>query len=249
MKLMQSIPAPKYIGPILQLAKYTVALDPTPSKVYWEYKVPAWGMDANDTIGDCEIARIAHMVMNFTAHTGTMVTPTIDEVIAVYSAITGYDPSQTQPDGTNPTDTGAATPDVMNYWQNTGIAGHKIAGWVQTDLTQAAIEQAIWLFGGDALDIAVYQSMMDQTNAGKPWDNPSGDALGYHAVPAFGFGSQGLTLVTWGALQQMGWPTAMQVAQGSYAAFGEDWLNAGKAPNGFDMATLQADLAAMASQQ
>jgi len=240
MKLRASLPT--YSGPVLQLSKYTTGLEAPPSKVYWEYKVPAslWGMDANDTIGDCEIARIAHMVMCFTAHTGTMVTPTRDECIQVYSAITGYDPA------TGANDNGAATPDVLNYWQNTGIAGHKIAGWAQADNSQAAIEQCVWLFGAAATDIAVYESMMDQFNAHQPWDNPTGSLDGYHAVPVFGYGSEGSTCVTWGALQQIGWPTLMQILQGTFAVFTQDWIEqTGKAPNGFDIATLQSDLAAL----
>ena len=134
----------------------------------------------------------------------------------------------------------------MNYWQTTGIVGHKIAGWVQVASTQAAIEQAIWLFGAAALDIAVYQSMMDQTNAGQAWDNPSGDLLGYHAIPGMGFGSAGLTNVTWGQLQQVGWPTLLQILQGVYAAVTQDWIEQnGNAPNGFDLAALLSDLQAV----
>jgi hypothetical protein len=242
MKFLQALPKAKYSGPILQLSKYAASLAPTPDKVYWEYKIPAsaWGMFGNDTIGDCECARIAHMLMNFTAHTGTMVIPTVAEVIAAYSAISGYDPT------TGANDNGCATPDVLNYWQNTGIAGHKIAGWVQCDSTQEAIEQAIWLFGGAAIDILIYQSMMDQTQDGEPWDNPTGDVLGYHAVPAEGFGSDGLTVITWGQLQQMGWPTCLQVLQGCYAVITQDWIEQnGKAPNGFDLAALQVDLATL----
>jgi hypothetical protein len=57
MKFLQSLPKPKYAGPVLQLSKYTAALAPTPAKVYWEYKVPPgeWGMMGNDTVGDCEV--------------------------------------------------------------------------------------------------------------------------------------------------------------------------------------------------
>jgi hypothetical protein len=248
MKFMQSLPPQKYTGPVLQLSAYTAALPPTPRKVYYEYKVPPgeWQMLGNDTVGDCEIARIGHMLMNVTAHTGKMVTPSLAEIIAAYSAITGYDPSQTQPDGSNPTDNGANTPDVMDYWEKVGIAGHKIAGWVEVAKTQEAIEQAVWLFGAAALDIEVFQSMMDQTQAGKAWDDPLELSLGYHAVPAMGFGSAGLTVVTWGQLQQMGWPTCLEVLQGAYAAISPEWIAAnGRAPNGFDLATLTADMAAL----
>ena len=245
MKFLSALPQAKYAGPVLQLSKYTASLTPTPAKVFYEYKIPAsaWGMMENATVGDCEFARMGHMLMNFTAHTGKMVVPTDAQIIAAYSAVTGYDPSQTQPDGSNPTDNGAATPDVLNYWQNVGIAGHKIAGWAQVDSTQEAIQQAIWLFGGAAIDISIYQSMMDQTQADEPWDDPTGALLGYHAVPAEGFGKDGLTVITWGALQQMGWPTCLKVLEGCYIVITQDWIEQnGKAPNGFDLATLQSDL-------
>jgi hypothetical protein len=245
MELVKTLPTAKYGGRVLRLADYTAALAPPPEKVYWEYKVPAseWGAMGNDTVGDCEIARIAHMVMCFTAHTGAIAIPTVDEVIAVYSAITGYDPN------TGANDNGAATPDVLNYWQTTGIAGHKIAGWVQVANNQLAIEQAVYLFGGVAIDIAVYQSMMDQTNANQAWDNPSGSLLGYHAVPVFGYGSEGNTCVTWGALQQTGWATCMQILQGAYAVVSQDWINqtTGKTYSGLDLITLTADLKELAA--
>jgi hypothetical protein len=243
MKFLASLPKPQYTGPVLELSKYTSALAPPPSKVYWEYKVPttAWGMMANDTVGDCEIARIAHMVMCFTAHTGSIVIPSTAEVLAVYSAITGYDPK------TGANDDGAATEDVLNYWVTNGISGHKIQGWAQIQPTVAAIKQAVYLFGGAAIDISVYQSMMEQSNAGKAWDNPSGSLEGYHAVPVFGYGAAGCTCVTWGMLQQMGWPMCLQVIQGAYAVITNDWLykTTQKTYSGFDLATLKNDLAAL----
>ena len=171
------------------------------------------------------MARIAHMIMLFTAHTGKMVIPTVTDVVAAYSAVSGYDPSQTQPDGSNPTDAGCETPDVLNYWRDTGIGGHKIVSWQTVNQANLAeVKQGLYLFGGVAIDIAIYQSMMDQTNANQPWDNPSGDLLGYHAVPIFGYGSEGNTCVTWGALQQMGWPTFSQVCQGAYVVRTPDWV-------------------------
>ena len=265
MNFLQVLPKAKYAGRVLQLSDYTASLAPTPSKVYLEYKVPLqlWEMLGNDSVGDCEIARIAHMLMLFTAHTGKMVTPTLAEVMAAYSAISGYDPLQTQPDGSNPTDVGCNTEDVLEYWRTTGIAGHKILAWVKTAPTQEAIKQAIYLFGGAALDIAVYQWMMDQFSGHQPWDTPALAArpwwkkiiepvsaaplLGYHAVPFFGFGSDGITGVTWGALQSMGWPTALSIMQNNYAVITQDWIDAAteKTPSGFDLAQLQADLAAL----
>src|ERR1700687_2807408 len=115
MNLLAAFPPPKYTGPILQLEKYTAAVPDAPRKVYYEYKIPAgeWGMLGNDTVGDCEIARLLHIIMSATAHTGTMLIPTVDKAIAVYSAISGYDPNDPS------TDVGCNSADVFNYWQNT----------------------------------------------------------------------------------------------------------------------------------
>jgi hypothetical protein len=246
-------PARKYSGRILKLSDYLAAVPAPPEKVYYEYKIKTpWGVDANDTVGDCTCACIAHMIMLATAHTNTLVVPTTDQVLAVYSAITGYDPSQTQPDGSNPTDNGANIADVLNYWQNTGMpagAGvHKITAWVQIDQTNLIeVKQALWLFGGVDLGINVYQSMMDQTNAKTAWDDPSGSILGGHSVPIFGFGSEGCTCVTWGALQQMGWACFETICDEAYCVITPDWINqlTGKAYSGFDVATLEADAAAI----
>ena len=240
-------PKMKFGGPILQLSDYLENVPAPPSKVYWEYKVKEpWQMEGNDTVGDCTIACIAHMIMLATAHTGTMVVPTTEEVLAVYSAITGYDPSDPS------TDTGANIADVLNYWQKTGItiggAVHKIVAWAQIDQTnRTEVEQALWLFGGVDLGIEVYQSMMDQTNAGQAWDNPSGSDLGGHSVPIFGYGSEGCTCVTWGALQQMGWPCFQRICSEAYCVITQDWINqlSGKTYSGFNLAQLQADLAAL----
>jgi len=174
--------------------------------------------------------------------------PTVEQVLAAYSAITGYDPSQTQPDGSNPTDTGAAITDVLNYWQNTGIAGHKIVAWAEIDPTnQSEVEQAIWLFGGIDIGITVYESMEKQSSLGQAWDDPSGDELGGHSIPLFGYGSEGTTGVTWGALQQMGWDCFRQICFEAYIVITQDWIDqlSGKSYSGFNLAQLQSDLAAL----
>ena len=245
MKLMATIPAPKYAGPVLELGDYTKTLAAPPVKAYWEYKIldGTWLMLGNDSVGDCEIARIGHLLMETSAHTGAEVVPTTDEILTVYSAISGYVP------GDPSTDVGCNSQDVFNYWQNTGItvsgANHKLGAWVQAGNDQLSIEQCIWLFAAASLDIAVYSSMMDQFNAGKPWDDPTGTLEGYHAVPAMGYGRDGLTVITWGQRQQMGWPCVEQIIQANYAAITPEWLKDGVAPNSFDLATLQADLAAL----
>ena len=242
MQQFKATPTAKYAGTVLQLKDYLGAVPNPPSKTYYEYKVKTqWEMDGNDSVGDCTCACIAHMIMLATAHTGIMFVPSTAQVLAAYSAITGYngDPS---------TDNGANITDVLNYWQKTGIAGHKIVAWAAVDPSNLKqVEQAIWLFGGVDIGIEVYQSMMDQTNAMQPWDNPSGSDLGGHSIPLFGYGSQGTTGVTWGALQQMGWPCFQQICSEAYAVITQDWINqlTGKTYSGFNLAQLQADLTAI----
>jgi hypothetical protein len=235
---------PKYAGRVLQLKDYLAGVPAAPEKVYWEYKIPpdAWQMFGNDTIGDCTCACIAHMIMLATAHTGTLFTPAESDIIAAYSAVSGYDPS------TGANDNGAAIQDVLNYWQNTGIGGHKIIGWAQIDQTNIAeVKQGIWLFGGTDIGIEVFQSMEDQFDNHQPWDNPSGDDLGGHSIPVFGFGADGCDGVTWATLQQMSWDTWSKICSEAYCVITEDWINqlSGKTYSGFDLAQLQADLAAL----
>jgi len=238
--------APKLNKKTLRLSHYLLGdLPAAPAKLWREYKIPpsAWGMMKNDSIGDCTCAAIAHMVMLFTAHTGTMVVPTDDEVVAVYSAVTGYNPADPS------TDNGAAITDILNFWQTTGIAGHKILGWAQIALTSARLRQAMYLFGAVDIGFNVPQSAMNQTDAGQTWDVVPNDGgiIGGHSVPLFGFGSMGFDCTTWGANQKLTNGFADTYMDEAYVVVTEDWLDAatGLAPNQFDLATLQADLAAV----
>src|SRR5208282_2013127 len=53
-----------------------------------------WGMDGNDSVGDCTCADPAHRLMIWSAQgTGKLVMPTAAETLALYSAITGYNPA------------------------------------------------------------------------------------------------------------------------------------------------------------
>src|ERR1700733_9167686 len=52
----------------------------------------AWGMMDNDKIGDCTCAAAGHLIMEWTDDNGALVTPATKQIIAAYSAITGYDP-------------------------------------------------------------------------------------------------------------------------------------------------------------
>jgi hypothetical protein len=121
-KLKLGKAAARYDPRTLLLASYvTPALPAPPASFDLTPKVGAsWGMMDNDQIGDCTCAAAGHLIMEWTANAGKkMVTPTDKQIVAAYSAITGYNPA------TGANDNGANEIDVLNYWRQTGIAGHK----------------------------------------------------------------------------------------------------------------------------
>jgi hypothetical protein len=242
--------APKGNYRALKLRNYLHSAAPViPAAKAWDAAFKAWPMDGNDTISDCTTAAMAHMVMLWTAYTGTMVRPTLAQVIAVYSAITGYDPTQTDPNGNNPTDTGAALTDVLEYWRTKGIAGHKIDGYAQVDPTNLKeVKQAIYLFGGVDTGVQLPQSAEDQTQNGQPWTvvAQDGGILGGHSVPAFDYTAAGGTVATWGQRQDFTWNWWLKYVDECYVPLSLDWLyKTGVSPSFLNLAALRTDLAAL----
>jgi hypothetical protein len=200
-----------------------------------------WEYFANDQLGDCTCAAIAHMLMLVTAHTGTMVVPTLDDVITAYSAVSGYDPK------TGLNDNGADIPTVLEYWRVTGIAGHKILGWGNVNAANLDdVKRAIWIFGGVDVGIEVYETDMQQFNSGQPWSltPQDGALLGRHSVPHFGYGHEGTNCISWAQRQGMIWNWFLKRVVECYAVITQDWLNQATklTPSGFDLAALEADL-------
>jgi hypothetical protein len=237
---------PKYNRMTLTLGNYVRdgIIIAKPAKLWREFKVPEseWGMYGNDTAGDCTCASKAHQMMLMTAHTGTMFVPDPQEVMNAYIALTGYDPA------TGSNDTGCAMTDVLEYWKNTGIAGHKIQGWAQIDQTNIGeVKIAMYLFGAVDIGVQFPNSAMDQFNAGEAWSvlADDGGIDGGHDVPLFGYGAEGDSCVTWGKRQEMTWEWFSKYCDEAYAVITEDWINQATsiAPSGFDIATLTADLA------
>ena len=66
---------------------------------------------------------------------------------------------------------------------------------------------------------------------------------GGHAVDVVGYDDEAMTIVTWGSLKQMTWSFFERYCDEAYSILSADFLAAGKAPNGFDLAALKADLA------
>ncbi|MFZ0640645.1 MAG: hypothetical protein WAN33_03910 [Candidatus Acidiferrales bacterium] len=245
--------APRVDSRTLKLQAYLRqrALPSPPSAVDWTAKISSWPMMANDTIGDCTCAAAGHMIECWTANLGDAFTPTNAQIIAAYSATGDYvvgDPT---------TDNGAVELDVLNYWRQQGIAGHKIDAYASFDShSQECARQAISLFGGVyiGLSLPLFAQQQDVWDVPSLWSRLRGQdapgSWGGHAVPILAYDADGLTCITWGARKRMTWAFFAQYCDEAYAPLSHDWLNAqGIDPSGVDFAQLQSDLTAVSSEE
>jgi hypothetical protein len=240
--------APKFNRKTLRFSSFlrATALPAPPEKAFWEYKIPpkTIGMFLNDQIGDCTCAEVAHHIMLMTAHTGTMVVPTDDEVQAMYSAISGYVP------GDESTDTGCAITDVLDYWQTTGLAGHKIDGWASIDPANRAHRNlATDLFGGCSVGVQLPNAAQSQFSASQTWAVVDGDEIeGGHCIMESGYGSDGRNFETWGFGAQKAtneWDDTY--VDECYVPLSHDWIDAasGLSPSAMNFGALQDALSAL----
>jgi hypothetical protein len=239
----------------LRFATYAKALPPAPDLCDWAKHTPAWPMMLNDRLGDCTIASAGHLIQEWTANAygGTGAVVPDAEILETYQAVTGYNPSDPN------SDRGAYEIDVLNYWRTKGVGGHKI--WAYASVSpknHEHVKQATYLFGGLYIGLALPIAAQAQLDAGQAWDvtvarlrgkwQPG--SWGGHAVPIVAYDASWITVVTWGRLQKMSWSFHDAYCEEAYAVLGgSDWMK-GKnpvAPNGFDLATLQADLKAVAA--
>lgn len=234
----------------LKLTKYlTPALKVAPKGFGHQALVKHWGMLANDTIGDCEIARSMHATMLWNAASGRPVPSFTDQTaVEMYSAVTGYNPDD--PDS----DQGTNMRDSLRYAQKTGVPDanggrHKIGAYLSIDPKDThALLQALYLCDGVAMGFEFPSSAMDQFNAGKPWTVVHGSPIeGGHAVEVVARPSaEGLDVITWGAVQRMGFGFYSTYNDEAWAVISTEALNGqGKTAEGFNLAQLQADLAAL----
>lgn len=231
----------------LKVARYLKLdkLTQPPKAIDWSGKVNQWPMYDNDTIGDCTCAAVGHQIETWTANANQLVTLALNDVIAAYSAITGYNPA------TGQNDNGAVELDVLNYWRQTGVGGDKIMAYAEVNAQQISeVQFGVYWFGGIYIGLAMPVSAQNQ----EVWDLPPGGATGQgapsswggHAVNIVAYDANGLTCITWGQAQQMTWPFFTTYCDEAYCVLSNDWLGkTGLSPSGFDLASLQNDLNAV----
>lgn len=213
--------------------------------------VTDWGMFANDQVGDCAIAGAAHETMLWCTEGGKPCNFTDESVLETYSAVTGYDPSQTDADGNNPTDAGTDPAEFAEYRRTTGITDadgnlHTIGAYLALD--QGSVSQlgaAMFLFSAVGIGLQLPESAQDQFQAGQVWTPVSGSPIegGHYINGAARDNDSNIGIVTWGAFRWMTASFYRQYNDETLVYLSEEFLSAGVSPEGFNLAQLQADLA------
>lgn len=246
-----------------KLARYaTAAMPDPPGVINWSGGVNGWALAGNDVIGDCACVAPANAIRLWTAHAGVERDISNEAVYAAYRAFGGWE------DGKPETDNGCIISEVLAGWhaQSVGIGGDVLAAFVEVDHSSSlGIRRAVSLFGccilGVALPISA-QGRMTWIDVPSPagvvtvpsiYSGPfdlSGDyspgSWGGHCVLVVGYDLDGATVVSWGNEMRVSWRWLAAYVDEAWAPLSDDWIAAGMSPAGVDVATLRADLAAMA---
>jgi hypothetical protein len=195
----------------------------------------------NDTVGDCTIAATGHAIQVADWYgQNTPAAVTTKSILAVYSAITGYNPDDPN------SDQGANLLDVLSYWQKTGIVGEKLKAYVAFDSGKVDHWKAtIDLFGGAYIGVWLPKTVVDALDNGQVIDwtttkDPVTKDAG-HCVFAVGYDATGLKVVTWGRVITMSFTFAAKYCDEAYAPLMPSWAS-GKEPNNLNVAQLTVDL-------
>jgi hypothetical protein len=233
---------------------HKIVLPKIPAEFGHDRLVTAYGMLGNDRVGDCVFAGAAHETMLWNREAGRTIAFSDDSVLSDYSAVTGFDPSQTDPvTGENPTDGGTDVQVAASYRRRIGVvdsAGvrHKIGGYVA--LTPGDPDQlaaAAYIFGAVGIGIRVPDYAQDEFEAGQPWDTRLGvpNIEGGHYIPIVGRRNGMFDVVTWGRIQQMTVAFYRRFCDEAIVYLSTEFLSAtGASPEGFNLAQLTADLQA-----
>ncbi len=239
-------------GRTLKLARYlTPSLPAPPTSIAWQAKVPSGDLplDGNGTLGDCVPAASAHTITVWTANAGQVVVPTQDQVVALYRKL-------------SPQNTGVVILDFLNGWRGgfaLGPGANALTAYASVNPAVAnELRQSVALFGVCFLGLELPDGIVNSPDPlTTPWAVPPGGAVGPtwapnpqngHCVAVFGYDATSVQLATWGSVIPASWEFLAAYCDEAYALLSQqDWIEKrGGAPNGFDLAQLQADLDAIA---
>lgn len=220
-----------------------LANQPPPESVDYAAKAQASiaRMYLNDREGDCVIAGKAHNVGVWTGNdAGTPALVADATIHRTYQSWCG------------PGDHGCVITEVLDRFQRDGFpmddGPHKIDGYAHVDHTnKVEVQVALYLFGALTLGVNLPQAWADGKDV---WDVTDSPIVGGHDVSAVGYNPTGVVIATWGGLRTITWAAfaSKKWIEECWAMLSPDWYGSDKRPPvpGADLATLQADLKALA---
>lgn len=233
----------------LKFSNFLGAPDQLPSlpSTFGHYaSVHNWGMLGNDTVGDCGVAGPAHATMLWNAAVGIDVQFVTSDVLADYSAISGY------VQGDDATDVGTDMVEVAKYWQEIGLRDasgvrHHISAELVIDPKNVAhVMLAGYMFGVVGLGVDLPGDAETQFDRGVVWQlTGRSDSLGLHYVPLVGRNSVRSPLcVTWGRLHAMTPEWLQTRLREAVVYISPEYISkkTNLTPDQFDMAKLQGAL-------
>jgi hypothetical protein len=202
-----------------------------------------WGMLGNDNYGDCVWAGAGHETMSWNNEAKKTVTFTDKSVLSDYSKVTGFKPND--PNSDQGTDMQVAA----NYRKKTGVVDangvrHKVGAYVALNLGNTTqVKEAIYLLGAIGVGFNFPDYAMDEFDSGQTWHVKSGGSIsGGHYVPAIGYDSRYLYVVSWGKLVKMTWGFYKKYADEVIAYLSPEMLTGGISLEGYNVIQLDADI-------
>jgi hypothetical protein len=230
----------------------TAVLPTVPANWRYAHALREVPMFANDRYGCCTCASHGHRIIAQEFATRQRdIYLTESDVLAAYSAVTGFD------EATGANDNGAYMLDVANYMRRTGMghekdgSPHTIEAFVKIDhRNHAEVKAACNIFGGVWIGVWLPNSAAPQTGPNEAWDIPAGQPLtgdfepgswGGHAIEGIGYNRIGVQVYTWGKEQFLTWAFWDACVDEAYAMIDEDWFRSGgTTPRGFKAEQLRS---------
>jgi hypothetical protein len=198
-----------------------------------------WGMDGNDSKGDCGVAGLEHgfkavdAVLNYPEQA-----PSDQDVVNYYLTYTGGQ------------DTGVVLADFLAYVQKTGFFGHKVEAYAPVGVHDIpTLQFAVDAFDFSYTGITVTDAMMTAFQNGQPWtlDDTDSPVDGGHCVPLVGYDSAYLYCVTWGQIQPIAYSAWHYISSEAWAVVTGEFTVENSDGRGINLAALKADLPQLGS--
>jgi hypothetical protein len=231
----------------LKLEKY---IDPSiipPPSADWASDVRIWPVMKNDEVADCTMAGAGHLIEGWTTYeTKTTVILPDDVILDAYKSVSGWNGVLN-----DASDTGCVLLDVLNYWRNVGIGGHKIGAYAKVRISDMKRTRlGVWMFGGLYTGFALpdYTNGIKIDEAPNWMGVPTQDPRTWkkqdngHCVPIVYYNDKIVKVISWGEVIDVSWQFYGAYCDEAYAILSLDWDTDGKSPSGFSKEVLLEDL-------